>query len=255
MRIAAIYDIHGNLPALEAVLDDIISEQVDLIIVGGDVVAGPMPLEVLALLQDVSMQIPTQFIHGNAESELLNYLEGRGMNVLSQQAEVVTRWVAERFPPAYQQFLSSWPMTLQFKIEGRGQVLFCHATPHSDTAVFTRLTSDDKVLSLLGEVGVNWVICGHTHMQFERTVGRIHIANAGSVGMPFGHTGADWLMFDQKISLRHTAYNLTSAADRIRQTKYPQADDFATNNVLQAPSEKLALEMLRQLEISQTQKR
>jgi predicted phosphodiesterase len=69
MRLAALYDIHGNLPALEAVIEDIYREKVDCIVVGGDVVAGPMPRETLTLLQEGT--IPTHFIHGNAESEVL----------------------------------------------------------------------------------------------------------------------------------------------------------------------------------------
>jgi len=68
-RMAAIYDIHGNLPALEAVLLEIVRAEVDKVVVGGDVVAGPMPRETLARL--LNLDIPVQFIQGNADREIV----------------------------------------------------------------------------------------------------------------------------------------------------------------------------------------
>jgi diadenosine tetraphosphatase ApaH/serine/threonine PP2A family protein phosphatase len=85
------------------------------------------------------------------------------------------------------------------------------------------------------------VICGHTHMQFDRTVGRIRVVNAGSVGMPFGVPGAYWLLLGPDVQLRRTPYDLTKAAERIRGTSYPQARDFAAHNVLHPPSEEETL--------------
>ena len=69
MRIAAIYDIHANLPALEAVLQEIRQANVDCVVVGGDVVPGPLPLETIQCLLD--LDIPAQFIHGNGDREVL----------------------------------------------------------------------------------------------------------------------------------------------------------------------------------------
>ena len=69
MRVAALYDIHANLPALEAVVDDICSTRVDQIVVGGDVLPGPMPAETLDFL--MSLDIPVHFIHGNGELAVL----------------------------------------------------------------------------------------------------------------------------------------------------------------------------------------
>ena len=79
-------------------------------------------------------------------------------------------------------------------------------------------------------------------MQFDRTIGSIRVLNAGSVGMPFGEPGADWLLLGPDAELRHTSYDLAQAAERIRGTKYPQAREFAERNVLQPPSEKEILE-------------
>jgi hypothetical protein len=90
-------------------------------------------------------------------------------------------------------------------------------------------------------LGVSVVVCGHTHMQFDRMVGRTRVVNAGSVGMPFGQSGADWLLLGPDAQLQHTPYDLANAAERIRGTKFPWPEDFATRYVLQPPS---ATEML-----------
>jgi len=249
MRVAAVYDIHGNLPALEAVLPAIERIKVDAVVVGGDVVAGPLPNETLQLLQSIT--IPIHFIRGNAESELLRVLAGEEPGGLSERADEEARWLANVLTSEHKQFIASWPATVKLEVSGRGQVLFCHATPYSDIQVFTHLTPDEKIVSLFANTESSLVVCGHTHMQFERTIGNVHVVNAGSVGMPFGRTGADWLLLDDEIALQHTSYDLAQAAELIRQSHYPHAEAFASNNILQSPSEAQALEMLSQLEARQ----
>ncbi len=250
MRLAALYDIHGNLPALEAVLQDVRAAGVDLIVVGGDVVAGPLPIETLDCLQAESASTPVHFIHGNAESELLRCLAGQPIGGLSERANDEARWLAAYLPANLIQFIAEWPATLIYKVESE-TVLFCHATPHSDIDVFTRLTPEEKLKPIFESLDASLVVCGHTHMPFERTVGQVRVVNAGSVGMPFGHTGANWLLLDGAVHFRHTTYDLDEAAECIRQSGYPQAEAFAVNNVLQAPAEAAALQMLAQLEANQ----
>jgi putative phosphoesterase len=249
MRVAAVYDIHGNLPALEAVLQDIKREAVDCVVVGGDVVAGPLPNETLQLLQSIT--IPTYFIRGNAESELLRCMDGEEPGGLSERADEEARWLAKTLTPEHKQFVANWPATVTLEAAGLGQVLFCHATPTSDILVFTHQTPAEKLLPWFAGAIAGLVICGHTHMQFDRTVGNVCVVNAGSVGMPFGRTGADWLLLDSEIALQHTKYDLAQAAEQIRQSDYPHAEAFASNNVLQSPSETQALAMLTQLEAIQ----
>jgi hypothetical protein len=86
-------------------------------------------------------------------------------------------------------------------------------------------------------------------MQFDRTIGSTRVLNAGSVGMPFGEPGAYWLLLGPDIQLRHTSYDLAKAAERIRETKYPQAQEFAAGNVLQPPSEEKTLEAFSRVEL------
>lgn len=247
MRIAAIYDIHGNASALEAVLQDIQRARVDVIVVGGDVVAGPMPRETLDLL--LGSKIPMQFIRGNADREVMIEIQGEeiGGDVPDHVREVIA-WTAEQLGPEHLAHLSSWQETLRLQVEGLGKVLFCHATPQNDTTVFTRLTPETKLLPLFSGVNASVVVCGHTHMQFDRIVGKVRVVNAGSVGMPYGEPGAHWLLLDDShVVLQHPSYDLMSAAERIRATSYPQAEAFAVENVLSTPSEAEALEVFEPL--------
>ncbi|MGH7474939.1 MAG: metallophosphoesterase family protein [Longimicrobiales bacterium] len=235
MRVAALYDIHGNLPALEAVVPEIRRLGVDQILVGGDVLPGPMPRETLLYLRN--LDIPTLFIHGNGESAVLDCLAGGSMGGLPEPAQEAVRWVAGQLDAEEKRRLAHWPTTLRFEIGGLGEVLFCHATPRSDTEIFTRLTPEKRLLRVFDELDVHLVVCGHTHMQFDRVIGRVRVVNAGSVGMPFGEPGAAWLLLGPDLQLRHTAYDQRTAAERIRDTDYPQAQEFAARSVLQPPSE------------------
>ncbi len=235
MRVAAIYDIHANLPALEAVLEQIHHAEVDRIVIGGDVFPGPMPCETIALLLD--LDLPVQFLHGNGDREVLAQMRGVETGAVPEPFRDVIRWNAQQLHPEYEPLLAGWPATLQLEIPGLGEVLFCHATPRNDTEIFTRLTREDRLLPLFEGRNVSLVVCGHTHMQFDRMAGNTRVVNAGSVGMPFGESGAYWLLLGPDIQFRHTPYDLAKAAELIRATEYPQAEDFATRNVLQPPSE------------------
>jgi putative phosphoesterase len=246
MRVAAMYDIHGNLPALEAVLQDIHQAKVNHIVVGGDVLPGPMPRETLACLLDLNT--PVRFIQGNGEAAVLAQMAGTDTGTMPEQARQAVQWVAQQLHREHEPLLASWPKTLRVEIRGLGEVLFCHATPRSDTEVFTRLTPEDRLLAVFEGLNVPVVVCGHTHMQFDRTIGGIRVVNAGSVGMPFGESGAHWLLLGPNIELRHTRYDLTKAAERIRDTNYPQAQHSAAHNVLQPPSEGEMLEAFTRVE-------
>ena len=250
MRIAAIYDIHANLSALEAVLQEIRQAKVDCVVVGGDVLPGPLPRETIQCL--LGLQIPAQFIHGNGDREVLAQMSGVETDwyrIAPEQWRVPVRWTAQQLGTQHQRLLEGWPPTCHVEIPGLGDVLFCHATPRNDTEIFTRLTSDDRLLPIFEGLGVSMVVCGHTHMQFDRMVGTTRVVNAGSVGMPFGEPGADWLLIYPDIQLRHTGYDLARAADRIRSTTYPQAEDFAARHVLRPPSQEETLAAFTRVEL------
>jgi diadenosine tetraphosphatase ApaH/serine/threonine PP2A family protein phosphatase len=180
---------------------------------------------------------------------VLAELAGAGNSTVPEQAREVVHWAAQQLDPGHQRLLASWPMTFPIEIGGFGEVLFCHATPRNENEIFTRLTPDERLLPGFVGVRADVVICGHTHMQFDRRIGKIRVVNAGSVGMPFGGSGADWLLLGPDVELRHTAYDLTRAAERIRQTEYPRAQDFAERNVLQPPSEQEMLNLFSRVEV------
>jgi predicted phosphodiesterase len=246
VRVAGLYDIHGNLPAFEAVLADVRGAAVDLIVVGGDVVPGPMIRETLACLFD--LEIPTRFIRGNGEAAVLAEMAGHDSGVPERFRQTV-RWSARQLHRAYDQAMAGWPRTVRLKIGGLGEVLFCHATPRDENEIFTRLTPEALLSPIFDGLQVPLVVCGHTHMQFDRSIGATRVVNAGSVGMPFGEPGAYWVLLHDEVQLRRTSYDLSIAAERIRETDYPQAEEFAAGNVLQPPSEKEMLEAFAATEL------
>ncbi|HJR60348.1 MAG TPA: metallophosphoesterase family protein [Vicinamibacterales bacterium] len=234
MRLAVLNDIHGNLPALEAVLDDVLRRGLDRIVVGGDVFPGPMPHLVLRRLRDVG--IPVDFIYGNGEIAILEHLAGKVPALLPPSYLPLIRWNADQLDRAERELVASWPMTLHLTVPPLGDVLFCHATPRNENEIFTPLTPEDRLIPIFDAANASVVVCGHTHVQFDRRIGRTRVINAGSVGMPFGPAGADWLMLGPDVELRHTPYDLGAAAERIRGSGCPAAEEFATKYVLHPPS-------------------
>ena len=210
MRVAALYDIHGNLPALTAVLEEIDREGViDEIVVGGDVLWGPMQSECLALLRSVG----ATFVSGNCERDVLN------------PDSDIDRWCSERL--VERASVASWPLTVDRDVERLGHVVFCHATPFDDEAILTRITPDEEVSAVLGGVDAAVVVCGHTHVQFDRHVrGGPRLVNAGSVGLPYeGTEGAYWALVGPDVALRRTAYDVERAIAQLRNTGFPRFDE------------------------------
>jgi len=158
------------------------------------------------------------------------------------------RWTAQQLQADYEAVIASWPKTLRLEIDGLGEVLFCHSTPRSETEIFTRLTAEDRLVPVFAGLGASVIVCGHTHMQFDRMIGETRVVNAGSIGEPFGVAGACWLLLGPDVQLRHTPYDLTRAAEQIRATAHPQAGDEA-EGILQPPSEAEMLQLFGKAEL------
>ena len=133
----------------------------------------------------------------------------------------VVRWVTEALGPGAIQAMADWPATIEMEVDGVGRVLFCHATPRDDNELFTRETPAERLHPLFDTTGADVVVVGHTHMQFDRRIGKVRVVNAGSVGMPFGEPGAFWLLLGPEIGLRRTAYDLDAAQQRMAESGYP----------------------------------
>ena len=246
MKMVALYDIHGNLPALDAVLQDVEQEQPDLILVGGDIVPGPMPRAALERLLALGDKI--HFIRGNCEREVVAAFDGLPPRPgMSEEVSERMRWTAKQLERSQRDFLAQLPEQASFSADGLGEVLFCHGSPRSDEEIITAATPEERLRAMLVGVKQGIVVCGHTHMQFDRTVDGVRIVNAGSVGMPYGDAGAYWLLLGPEIRLRRTLYDLQDAAARIRASGFPQAQDFAENNVLKPETEAEAIAVFERI--------
>lgn len=247
MVIAALYDIHGNLPALEAVLDDVRRARVDRVVIGGDVLPGPLPRDTLDYL--LALDIPATFIRGNGDRVVLEQIDGRESSEVAETYRGTIRWNAEQLGTRHRDVIAGWPLTARLDIPDLGTVVFCHATPRNDTEILTRLTPDTVLAPVFDATGAAVVVCGHTHMQFDFTAGHTRVVNAGSVGMPFGQPGAYWLLLGSGVELRRTGYDLSRAADRIRASGYPEAEQFASRSILQPPREEQMVEVFTKAQI------
>jgi putative phosphoesterase len=210
-RVAALYDVHGNLPALDAVLGEL---DADVIVVGGDVAAGPWPNETVDRLRALGDRV--RWIRGNADRELVDPSESQEEG--GPPAHLMS-WMRERLSEDQLEFLGALPLTETIAVDGVGRVLFCHATPRSDDELLTGISEEGRWQAALDGVDADVVVCGHTHIQFDRRVGDVRLVNAGSVGMPYeAQPGAYWLALGPDVRHRRTEYDTDAAAREIAAT-------------------------------------
>jgi predicted phosphodiesterase len=245
MRVAALNDVHGNLPALEAVLADVEREQPDAIVFGGDIIAGPMPRETLERVRSLPR---AHLIRGNADRIALELRSG-----LRREPEGLGDWVAEQLTDEEAEYLGSLPLTLSLDVDGLGRTCFCHATPRDDEEIFTERDPDDVVAGMLAGAQEATVVCGHTHMQVDRRVGRWRVVNAGSVGMPYEHEpGARWALLGPDVELRSTEYDREDAAHRLRETAGGRSEESSVIEIiLRPPPREEVLDYFQQLAAEQ----
>jgi predicted phosphodiesterase len=213
MPTAALADIHGNLQALDAVLADRRFAGAEHVVVLGDVVAGTFPAETfdrLAALGDRA-----RILRGNADRI-----------VLEEEGE--SRWVRERLGGERLAAVAAWPDSFTVAVEGLGVVRCCHATPEDDEAILTRLTPEADFEVALAAIDETTVVGGHTHVQFDRSVGRFRYVNVGSVGRPCeGRPGAYWALLGPDVELMRTEYDVNAAAEAVLASGQPSAPRVA----------------------------
>jgi predicted phosphodiesterase len=222
VRVAALYDVHGNLPALDAVLAEV---DADVVLFGGDLIWGPWPRECLDRARGLGDS--TRFVMGNTDRlALLDEEDPSGF------------YVQERLDEEEHAFVLAWPATVS--LDG---VLYCHGTPRSDEGLVTPVTPEERWEAELAGVEEKTVACGHIHYQYdERHAGR-RVVNPGSVGKPNIRATACWAVFDHgEVELRTTDYDVAAAAEAMRATGFPLP---VADELLEPPSYEEALRRWR----------
>ena len=219
MRVAVLSDIHGNLPALEAVLAEV---DADLIVVGGDVGPGPLVSECLARLAPLE----ARYVMGNGDRELIEPDAG------GDAPEAFLAWCREGLTAADSERLAAFEPTVS--LDG---VLFCHGSPRSDTEIITAITPEERLAPMFEGVDEHTIVIGHTHHQFDRVVLGKRLLNAGSVGMPYeDEAAAYWLLVDDgEPSLRRTDYDVGAAVKRLRGAGFDDIDELMLRESLLEP--------------------
>jgi putative phosphoesterase len=225
MRIAALYDIHGNLPALEAVLAEVEVLEVDAIVVGGDVVPGPMPVETIDRVRALGELV--RFVMGNADREVVAMFDaGTRVDDVAEDWMRMSAWGAGRLDRARRDFLAAFEPSVRLEAGDLGPALFCHGSPRADTEIITALTPPERLAPMLAGVDEPIVVCGHTHNQFALEHDGRLVVNAGSVGLPYqGAAAAFWLLLGPDVDLRRTDYDVDAALDAMRATGAPAVDE------------------------------
>lgn len=244
MRYAILSDIHGNLPALEAVLADLSRQCVDEILIAGDIVSGcPYPRETLDLIRSQDCRC----IRGNNESYLLSmYNRTCHPDMLANLQWGATRWAYQQLTPAGLEWIASLPSQLSLDGEGEG-IRMVHGNllsenaalvPDREEGVITQLEAVhllkpgqpiQPLAQLLQEIGERVLISGHIHVPWLQREGKKLALNPGSVGMPVtGNPHAQyalltWESAEWQVEFRHVAYDRA----RVRQ-------DFRTSGMLEA---------------------
>ena len=224
MSVAAVSDVHGNLPALEAVLAEIEREGVDAIVCCGDVAAGPLPGETCDRLMALG---GARFVRGNADREMVEEFDAGDLH----------DFATAQLEPRHRDFLASFEATATLEIEGLGRAVFCHATPRSDEEFITAITPEERLASVVEDARADLVLCGHVHCQFDRHAASTRIVNVGSVGLPYeGRPGAYWALLGPDVSLRRTEYDLDAAIERMRAGGHPDLDELLRESLLEPVS-------------------
>jgi putative phosphoesterase len=212
MRVAALADVHGNAPALAAVLEEVERESPDLVVFCGDLTWGSLPQETLALVR--ALEIPARFVRGNGDRSVGTFLEGRG------------EWMAARHTSEDLAFVAGFEPTVEVDVDGLGVTCFCHGSPRSDEECVTEQTPAERVHEFMAGVDARTVVTAHVHLSYDRKVDGIRLVGPGSVGLPYeGQAGfAYWALLGPDVELRRTAYEVDTAVAHMRATDDPSVE-------------------------------
>jgi diadenosine tetraphosphatase ApaH/serine/threonine PP2A family protein phosphatase len=190
-------------------------------------VAGAFPAECLSLLEGLGDRV--RFVRGNGDRDVTSDPPGG-------QFPGRSAWCAARLDAEAVARVRAWPLTIEVELPSLGRVLFCHAVPGDDMPILTTLTTDDEVAAAIGPVDAEIVVCGHVHVQYDRTLpGGPRVVNAGAVGAPYeGRAAAFWLLLGEDVEHVSTDYDVEAAIARLEATGCPDTD-WVVQHALRAP--------------------
>jgi putative phosphoesterase len=222
MRVAALYDVHGNAPALAAVLEEVERDAPDLVVFGGDLTWGSLPRETLALVR--ALEIPARFVRGNADRMVGVETEGRGP------------WMTSQHTAEDLAFLAAFEPRVSVDVDGLGTTCFCHGSPRSDEECVTEQTPAERVREFMAGVDERVVVTGHVHLRNDRDVEGVRLLSPGSVGLPYGDVpAAYWALLGPDVEFRRTSYDVDAAVAAMRATEDPRVE-AAVELMLHPPS-------------------
>jgi putative phosphoesterase len=238
MRVAVLADIHGNLPALEAVLEDVQAVGMDAVVLNGDLADGPLPAQTLDRLEDLGAQ--AIWVRGNTDRWLAEAFDGTFQPTGNPRDSLIT-WSAAQLDRSHRDRLTGLPLTVTVDVNGLGPVAFCHATARDDNEMLLVDSPLDHYKNAFADIDERTVVIGHTHMPFDRLADTRRVINSGAVGMPYGHTGGAWALLGPDVILRRTPYDTRAAAQRLATSAMPGIEEFIAENVRVTPSDAEAL--------------
>jgi predicted phosphodiesterase len=231
MRVAAVADIHGNLPALDAVLADVQEEGADLIVLNGDLADGPMPAPTLDRLAELGDR--AVWVRGHSDRRLVDAFDGNFMipGLDTDPSADWFEWCAARLNQGYRDQLADLPPLVTLDVDGLGPVAFCHATARDDGEYILVDSPIAHYKGAFAGVAEPTVVVAHTHMPFDRLAAGRRVINVGSVGLQYGHQGASWAMLGPDVALRRTRYDARAAAAVLRSAArdLPGVESFTAN--------------------------
>ena len=242
-RVAALADVHGNAPALQAVLAEVELAEPDLIVFCGDLTWGSLPLETLALVR--ALEIPARFVCGNADRALLELRNG-DVEKPSERA----RWMLEQHRDGDLDFADSFEPYVSIEIDGLGATCLCHGSPRSDEECVTERTPAERVREFMAGVDERVVVTAHIHVRYDRQVDGIRLLSPGSVGLPYeGERGAYWALLGADVEFRRTEYDVEAAVAQMRATDDPRVEQIV-EMMLEPPPRDDAIEHAERLQFS-----
>lgn len=226
-NLAILSDIHGNIPALQAVLADLATFEIDHVIVPGDVIGfGPSPRQAAQLVLEKGWSV----IRGNNEFFLTDYKTPRALAEWDDPVQFApTIWLDSQFDRKLKTVIGSWADTLSLYFRDAPPILVCHGTPASPWGTIYSTMTEEEIEKTLCDVEAEYVICGHTHLPMDRQSGKWRILNPGAVGVPLdGLFSASYMILEGNEegwtpTFRRVPFDYDAVFEEFERSGYNQA--------------------------------